>query len=162
MKFLLTTFLIFISFGFSIQPRNSGIKIYTIKEGFTNSFKDCRYCFDEKLVSLSEKPIFDENDIESFNWKDQQIFLNESGKMKLKKNEIKLSGLPAVMVLNDKIVYGFWFWNNFSSFGCDRVYTYPNIDFKIKFGLPEMNKFGEDPRFNKVLEKYVKSRYKQN
>jgi hypothetical protein len=113
-------------------------------------------------VVLSQNPIFDEDDIEGFNWKNQQIFLNESGKRKVKNLKIALSGLPVVMVLNKKRIYGFWFWDKFSSFGCDRVYTYPQKDFKIKFGLPENNVFGKDPRFDKLLQKYVIDNYKQD
>ncbi|KUJ62882.1 hypothetical protein AR687_05665 [Flavobacteriaceae bacterium CRH] len=66
------------------------------------------------------------------------------------------------MVLNNKLIYGFWFWNDFSSFGCDRVYTYPKKDFKIKFGLPSNNTFGVDPRFNQELKKYIKKRFPQH
>ncbi|MBS7255332.1 hypothetical protein [Flavobacterium branchiicola] len=162
MRYLFTLLFAFILFGFSIESNKSGIEIYTVKEGFKKSLKDCEYCFDEKTVELSDKPILDENDIENFNWKNQKISLNISGKEKLKKLKIELSGLPVVMVLNKKRIYGFWFWNLFSSFSCDRVYTYPDKDFKIKFGLPEKYAFGKDPRFDKLLEKYVVEKYKQN
>ncbi|WP_035650596.1 hypothetical protein [Flavobacterium sp. ASV13] len=160
-KYLIVLF-VFILFGFSIQSNKSGIEIFAVKGNFKKSFKDCYYCFDENSVVLSQNPIFDEDDIEGFNWKNQQIFLNESGKRKVKNLKIALSGLPVVMVLNKKRIYGFWFWDNFSSFGCDRVYTYPQKDFKIKFGLPENNVFGKDPRFNELLKKYVLDKYKQD
>ncbi|KAF2510670.1 hypothetical protein EYY60_09140 [Flavobacterium zhairuonense] len=157
----LSIILIFIGFGFSVENSKSGIEIYTIKGNFKTSIKNCYYCFDENSVILNQNPIFDEDDIKDFNWKDQQIFLNESGKKKLKKIKIPLPGMPVVMVLNNKRIYGFWFWDKFSSFGCDRVYTYPEKDFKIKFGLPKKNTFGIDPRFNEVLHKYVIDKYKQ-
>jgi len=161
-RYLIILIFSFVLFGFSFESNKTGIKIYVVKGNFKSPFKDCKYCFDEKSVVLSKNPILEESDIENFNWKDQQILLNESGKQKLKKIKIELSGLPVVMVLNEKRLYSFWFWNNFSSFGCDRVYTYPKKDFKIKFGLPHNNTFGKDPRFNKILEKYVINKYKQN
>lgn len=159
-KYLIILF-IFILFGFSNFSSKSGIEIYLVKENFKSSSKDCHYCFDENSVVLSQNPIFDENDIENFNWKNQQIFLNQVGKSKLKNLKIELSGMPVIMVLNKKRIYGFWFWNKFSSFGCDRVYTYPETDFKIKFGLPEDYTFGKDPRFNELLQKYILEKYKQ-
>lgn len=161
MRYLIIALFAFIIFGCSIQPKESGIKIYGVREGFENPFKDCYNCFDENSVKLSENPILDESDIQNFNWKNQQIFLNKSGREKLKKIDIKLSGLPVVMVLNNKRIYGFWFWDIYSSFGCDRVYTVPKMDFKIEFGLPTDHTFGQDPRFNKLLEKYVKDKYTQ-
>ncbi|TDP01031.1 hypothetical protein [Flavobacterium sp. 245] len=160
-KFLIILF-IFIGFGFSMQSNKSGIEIFTVNGNFKSSLKDCHYCFDENTVLLSQKPIFDESDIKGFTWKNQQIFLNESGKRKLKNLKIALSGMPVVMVLNKKRIYGFWFWDKYSSFGCDRVYTYPEKDFKIKFGLPADYTFGKDPRFNTLLQKYVLEKYKQD
>ena len=64
--------------------------------------------------------------------------------------------MPVVLALNGEIIYGFWLWNDMSSFGCDRVYTYtyPKLDFKIKFGLPQNNTFGNDPRFDERLKAY--------
>jgi hypothetical protein len=162
MKYLIVIFLSFSITGYGLESNKLGIKIYCVKEGFKNSSKNCNYCFDVNTVELDENPILDENDFENFYWKNQQIILNYSGKQKLKKIKIELSGLPVVMVLNNKRVYGFWFWNMFSSFGCDRVYTYPQNDFKIRFGLPTNNALGEDPRFNKILEKYVSNKYKQD
>ena len=162
MRYIIVTFFIIIAFGFSNIPNKSGIKIYSISGNFKNSIKDCKYCFDEKSVTLSEKPILEETDIENFNWKEQRIILTESGKQKISKLKIELSGLPVVMTLNDERIYGLWFWNLFSSFGCDRVYTYPKSDFKIGFGLPNKNTFGGDPRYNKSLENYVINKFKQN
>ncbi len=66
------------------------------------------------------------------------------------------------MTLNGRRIYSLWFWNLFSSFGCDRVFAYPTVDFKIKFGLPEDNTFGTDPRFDEKLRKYVVSKYNQS
>ncbi|MWB96346.1 hypothetical protein GON26_18440 [Flavobacterium sp. GA093] len=153
--------LIFISFSFSAILPKSGIEIYGIKGNFQNEIKNCQYCFNEKSIILSEKPLLDESDINYFDWKNQQIILSETGKSKISKLKIQLSGMPVVMVLNKKVIYGFWFWNIFSSFGCDRVYTYPEKDFKIKFGLPLKNTFGTDPRYNRELEKYILNRFPQ-
>ncbi|SNR92297.1 hypothetical protein [Flavobacterium sp. ov086] len=162
MKYLIIIFFSFITFGYSIGPNQSGLKIYGVKGSFESSFQNCTKCFDVNLVELSKKPILEESDFESFNWDNQQITLNDSGKQKIKKTTIQLSGLPVVMVLNNKRIYGFWFWNMFSSIGCDQIYTYPKIDFKIKFGLPTNYAIGEDLRFNRLLEQYVKTRYKQD
>ena len=69
--------------------------------------------------------------------------------------DIPVQGLAVAIVLNGKPIYGFWFWNVFSSFGCDRVYAYPKHDFEIKFGLPNDYTFGSDPRFNIELKQYL-------
>lgn len=154
--------MIFIVFGFSSIPGESGIEIYGVKNHFKNKIENCHYCFNEKEIILSKEPLLGEKDISYFDWKNQQILLSETGKIKVSNLKIQLSGMPVVLVLNKKVIYGFWFWNKFSSFGCDRVYTYPQKDFKIKFGLPLKNTFGVDPRYNKELEKYILNRFPQN
>ena len=119
---------------------------------------ECYYCLDLTTEDLFDKPLLTSKDIEEFDWTNQQIKLTEEARRKLKDLEIPLQGLPVAMVLNGKIIYGFWFWNEVSSFGCDRVYTYPGLDFKIKFGLPQSNTFGNDPRFDERLEKYIEGK----
>jgi hypothetical protein len=123
---------------------------------------DCRYCFDLETAKLSSVPILNEGDISNFNWKKQQIILTKKGKHKFTDLKIPLSGLPIVITLNGRKIYGLWFWNLFSSFGCDRVFTYPTIDFKIQFGLPADYTFEKDPRFDEKLREYVVSKYNQS
>lgn len=161
MRALIVLFFILIAFGFSNNSDHSGIEIYAVKSDFKSPIKDCTYCFDEKRAALSEAPILEEKDIENFNWKKQQIILTGAGKQKMAQVKIELSGLPVVMMLNGQRIYGFWFWDALSSFGCDRVYAYPKSDFKIGFGLPTNNTFGKDPRYNKSLAKYVLEKFKQ-
>jgi hypothetical protein len=141
------------------QKTNSGIEIFQVKKAYSDSSKkknpECYYCLNLTRVDLFDKPLLTSKDIEEFDWTNQQIKLTEEAKRKIKTLEIPLQGLPVAMVLNEQIIYGFWFWNEFSSFGCDRVYTFPRLDFKIKFGLPQSNTFGNDPRFDKRLKKYI-------
>ena len=138
---------------------DSGLEIYQVKKTYPDFTKkdkpECYYCLDIKPKDLFDKPLLTEKDFQKFDWINQQIELTEKGKQKLKSLEIPLQGLPVAMVLNGELIYGFWFWSEVSSFGCDRVYTNPTLDFKIKFGLPQSNTFGDDPRFDKRLEKYL-------
>jgi hypothetical protein len=154
-------FFILISSGFLSYSTKSGIEIYGIKGKFQNEINNCQYCFNEKSIILSEKPLLDESDIKYFDWENQQIILSETGKSKISKLKIELPGMPVVMVLNKKIIYGFWFWNKFSSFGCDRVYSFLQEDFKLDFGLPVNNTYGVDPRFNQELKEYIINRFPQ-
>ncbi|ANQ51689.1 hypothetical protein MY04_4351 [Flammeovirga sp. MY04] len=139
----------------------TGIEIYQVKKQLPDFTKDenpnCRFCLDLEVSDLFDKPLLTEKDIKEFNYTNQQIILTEKAKQKLEDLEIPLVGLPMAMVLDGEIIYGFWFWDKYSSFGCDRVYTYPNINFKIKFGLPPTNAFGEDPRFDERLEDYLEN-----
>lgn len=158
LKYILTFILSFILFGCE-KPKEVGIEIYQVRisnPDFTKALEsECIYCFEPKKSDLYDEPIITESDIESFDWEKQQITLTEEGKHKMFETEIPLEGLPVAMVLNEKPIYGFWFWNMVSSFGCDRVFTYPKMDFKIKFGLPDNNTFGEDPRFDDGLKNYL-------
>ncbi|BDD03909.1 hypothetical protein [Aureibacter tunicatorum] len=137
--------------------KDNGLEIYQVKKRIPifSTKPECYYCLDIKTEDLFDKPILTELDFIEFDFTNQQIKLTEEGRKKLKNIEIPLEGLPVAMLLNGEIIYGFWFWNIISSFGCDRVYSYPTLDFKIKFGLPESNTFGEDPRFDQRLEKYI-------
>jgi hypothetical protein len=152
-------FLFFI--GFNLYAQKSGIEFFFV-ENLKNLNPYCRYCFDLETAKLSSVPILNEEDISNFNWKKQQIILTKKGKHKFTDLKIPLPGLPVVMTLNGRRIYSLWFWNEFSSFGCDRVFTYPTIDFKIQFGLPADKTFGTDPRFDEKLRKYVVSKYNQS
>lgn len=144
------------------KPNESGIEIYQVHflyPDFTKKPKtECFYCFEPQKSDLYDEPIISESDIENFDWEKQKITLTKEGMRKISKLEIPLQGLAVAMVLNGKPIYGFWFWNLFSSFGCDRVYAYPQKDFEIKFGLPSDNVFGKDPRFNSELKKYLEGK----
>ena len=137
---------------------NSGISIYKIKS-YTNNLNDS---IDINKVELENEPLLTEEDILNFNWETQRIELTDSAKTRIKRLEIPLSGLPVAMVLNDEIVYGFWLWNVFSSHGCDWVYTFPILNFEIKFGLPSNSNYRYDPHFDKKLEKYILDKFKQD
>ncbi len=158
--FLLYIFTLFTLF--TLDAQKNGLEIYLVKRPFPD-FSDkqrdnyCYYCIEPKEADLFPEPIITENDIEYFDWDNQQIKLNIHGKSKIDSLEIPLQGLAVAMVLNGKPIYGFWFWNIFSSFSCDRVYTYPAFGFKIEFGLPNDYKKGEDPRYNEELFEYLKS-----
>jgi hypothetical protein len=144
---------------FKIQSKDTGIEIYMLKKSypdFTQENKpECYYCLDIKREDLFEKPLLSEKDFKKFDWVNQQIELTEDAKQKIKELKIPLQGLPVAMVLNGEIIYEFWFWNEFSSFGCDRVYTYPRLEFKLNCGIPESYFFGNDPRFDERLKNYV-------
>ncbi|MFT6709240.1 MAG: hypothetical protein ACJATF_004105 [Flavobacteriales bacterium] len=115
----------------------------------------CFYCFEPSKDNLYKGPLLLENDIANFDWEAQQIILTESAKAKVNKLHIPKKGLAVAFVLNGEPVYGFWLWTKSTSYGCDRVYAYPREDFKLDFGLPKGFEYGEDPRFNTVLERYV-------
>src|SRR5690606_4377606 len=101
----------------------------------------CYYCLDVLSTDLHQRPILTEDDIQHFDWLNQKIELTEDARRRIKDMEIPLEGLPVAMVLNGEIIYSFWLWNVFSSFGCDRVWTYPALDFKLAFGLPQDNTY---------------------
>ena len=73
--------------------------------------------------------------------------------------EMSFVDMEDIITLNEKIIYYLWFWNIDSSFGYDRVYTFPTVDFKISFGLPKNNHFGNDPRFDEMLKNYILDHY---
>jgi len=149
--------------SFSTKAQKSGLEIYLIEQNFPDFTKDrkesdCYYCFEAKKEILFTDPLIKQSDIEYFDWDRQFIKLTNSGKEKIDSIKIPLQGLPVAMVLNGNPIYGFWFWNLRSSFGCDRVFTYPKLDFRIKFGLPATNTNGKDPRYNYlILEHILKS-----
>jgi len=117
--------------------------------------RECNYCFTPSENNLYDYPLISEYQIEMFDFGNQRIVLTKAGKRIIEKLEIPLEGMPLVFTLNGEILYVLWLWNLKSSFGCDRVYTYPKLDFALKFGLPEDFKFGEDPRYNEKLKEYL-------
>lgn len=139
-------------------PIRKGLAIYRAYEYFPDFTKedepDCYYCIDVTDENLFDHTLISDWQIKNFDYENQKIELTESGKRQIEKLEIPLQGMPVVLTLDGEIIYGFWLWNNISSFGCDRVYSYPKIDFKINFGLPQNNTFGTDPRFDERLKKY--------
>jgi len=141
----------------SIKKGLSIYRVYHYYPDFTSKKKPkCYYCFEASEDNIYNKPLLSDYHIKYFDYEKQQIVLNELGKKVINKIDIPLQGLPVVLTLNGEIIYEFWFWNKFSSFGCDRVYTYPQLDFIIKFGLPKNNRYGEDPRYDERLKKYKK------
>ena len=139
-------------------PIRQGLSIYNayhLSPDFTeNANPNCYYCFEPNEDILYDYSLLSDYHIEKFDYENQQIILTELGRKIVENLEIPLLGLPVILTLNGEIIYGFWLWNYASSFGCDRVYTYPKIDFKIKFGLPQNNTFGNDPRFDERLKEY--------
>lgn len=143
-----------------MQAQNLGLEIYLVKHSFPDFTKErvedyCYYCFDPQKKDLFDTPLIKQNEIEYFDWDNQQIKLTNSGLKKIDSLKIPLQGLAVAMVLNGEPIYGFWFWNAVSSFGCDRVCAYPKLDFKIEFGLPSNNTKGKDPRFNPILQDHL-------
>jgi hypothetical protein len=147
------------------KPKEIGLEIYQVNieyPDFTKQPKlECYYCFEPQKRDLFDEPIIMESDIENFDWESQKITLTEEGKRKIHKVEIPLQGLPVAMVLNEKPIYGFWFWNGVSSFGCDRVFTYPKGGvFDLRFG--HMKPYGQDPRFDNRIKQYLEEKAKYN
>lgn len=138
-----------------IQQGLSIYKAYHLYPDFTENTKpDCYYCFEPNEDNLYNYSLLSDYHIEKFDYENQQIILTELGQKIVKNLEIPLQGLPVILTLNGEIIYEFWFWNKSSSFSCDRVYTYPNLDFAIRFGLSNDFKYGNDPRFNERLKEY--------
>lgn len=154
-------FILILMLSTALYPsEKSGIEIYEVKSGFLNSNQEqrnaCSCCFQEDSLRLSDKPLLSQTDIKKFDWENQKIHLTQSGKQKLNTLEIPLQGLPVAMVLNGDMIYPFWFWNPVSSFGCEGVYTYPTLEFEIRFGLPDTVSSRKDPRFDARLKQYLK------
>lgn len=90
-----------------------GLEIYQVKH-LPSTFNDikepeCYCCFEPKKKDLYDRPLLDESDIIKFDWENQKIVLNEKGQMKVNELEIPLRGLAVALVLNEEIIYGFWF-----------------------------------------------------
>ena len=143
----------------SKPPIKKGLSLYQVYGNpLSESQKkkrECNYCFIPSENNLYDYALISEYQIELFDFKNQKIVLTKEGKRIVEKLEIPLEGMPLALTLNGEILYVIWLWNLKSSFGCDRVYTYPKLDFALKFGLPKDFKFGEDPRFNEKLKEYL-------
>jgi DNA-binding transcriptional MerR regulator len=115
----------------------------------------CAYYIDLENCKTQSEPFLNENDIEKFDWNSSKIYLSQSGIKKLKNQEIPLRGLAFIIKIKGNNIYGGWFWNMFSSFGCDRVFSYPDKNAKeneldLEFGLGGF-KCGKDPRTDEKL-----------
>jgi len=137
-----------------------GLEIYLVKQTFPDFTKEhsdsfCYYCFEPKKVDLFKSALIKHSDIEYFDWGNQIIKLNDSGLNKIKSLKIPLQGLAVAISIDSEPIYGFWLWNVVSSFVCDWVYAYPELGFKIEFGLPTGNSKGTDPRYNDKIEKFL-------
>ena len=144
------------------QQTSQGLSIYQVDQpipDFSDKTKECYYCFDLEKGKLADQPLLTKEDIASFDWSSQQITLTDSGKEKVASLEIPLPGMAVAFVLDGEPVYGFWFWNSLSSFTCDRVCATPTKDFKITFGRPGVEPFGDDPRFDAKLKSYVSQNF---
>lgn len=114
----------------------------------------CAYYINLENCKTEKEPFLNKNDIEKFNWNLSKIFLTESGIKKLNTKEIPLRGLAFIIKLDGKNIYGGWLWNIFSSFSCDRIYSYPGInkdnELDLEFGLGDFT-CGKDIRKDESL-----------
>ncbi|KAA3639915.1 MAG: hypothetical protein DWQ02_02870 [Bacteroidetes bacterium] len=128
---------------------------------FFNKFKSsedipndrCEFYIDLENCEIQLTPFLNTFDIEKFDWNSSKIVLTKRGIEKLKILDVPLNGSAFVLKLNQKIIYGGWFWNRFSSIGCDRIWTWQHPDeneLKLRFGLGGF-KCGTDSRIDKRL-----------
>jgi hypothetical protein len=156
LKFILSLMTVLLSSGLFGQ----GLQIYLVQASpdFRESVK-CNYCFEVTDKIMFKSPLLEQSDIEFFDWESQTIQLKKEGQEKIEKLKIPLQGQAATIVIDGKPIYGFWLWNALSSFGCDRVYAYPTLNFKLEFGLPVDHATGQDPRFdNRIKDGLVRER----
>ena len=146
----------------SKSQAQSGFEIYLLDEIYYKRFSRCHHCFKPKHSDIRKTPILTESEIDYFEWETQQIHLNQSGRDSISKINIPLTGQAAAVVLKGEVIYGLWFWNGSSSFGCDWVCVFPRFDFKIRHGLPSTYAKGRDPRYDEELAEYVISNLKKN
>jgi hypothetical protein len=159
------SFWTFLLFGLTAcSDSGKGLEIYRVRKDFPDHTQvpqsDCYYCLDIQEEDLMDEPILTEADFEKFDWEKQVITLSDNGKNKFNQLEIPLVGYPVAFAIDGKPVYSFWFWNYFSSHGCDRVYTTLLGDqLELEFG--HIEPYGSDPRFNEELERYVNNKLRQ-
>lgn len=137
-----------------------GFEIYLVKHDYPDFTKEhldssCYYCFKPSKIDLLDSALIKQSDIDYFDWENQTIKLSENGLKKIKALKIPLQGLAVSIAIDKDPIYGFWFWNKVSSFGCDWVCTYPDLGFKLQFGLPTGHTKGRDPRFDKRIQDYI-------
>ncbi|TVZ14608.1 hypothetical protein JM81_0813 [Maribacter sp. MAR_2009_72] len=140
----------------------NGIEIYQLNWrsiDFLENNRKGNYC-DLKInqEDLFDKPILTDSDIAHFDWNSQELILTEKGRVKIDLLKIPLDGLAVAMILNGEIIYGFWFLNSESPYGCGGVYSEPKLDFKLKFGQADGYDYGKDPRFDSRIKEYLKTR----
>lgn len=156
MRLLILFIVVVIVFGYPSLQKRDTIEIYLVEDvsnDFTIDLEDCcRNCFDFYNAKRAPTPIISAPDIEYFSWKEQRIQLKETGLDKISTLRIYMHGMPTVLLVNGKPVYGLWFWSYYSSVACDQVCAFPQHDFRIRFGFPEKYKKGIDPRFNEELK----------
>ncbi len=135
-----------------------GIEIYLINDmesaDDAESHPGCMNCLKVKPHFLLEPPLFTEEDFEEVHVQNQIITLSPKANERLEGVQIPISGLPAVLCIDKKPVYSFWFWNPLSSQGCDRVYAYATNPIEFKFGLPLGSAYGPDPRNTELFQEY--------
>lgn len=150
-------FLWICGFFFVHELSGQGLEIYLVRHDYPDFTKKhfCSYCFKPAKVDLFDSALIIQSDIEYFDWKTQRVKLSENGLKKLKALKIPLQGLAAAISIDKEPIYGFWFWNVVSSFGCDWVCTYPDLGFKLQFGLPTGEAKGKDPRFDKRIDDFI-------
>lgn len=144
---------------YSSQLQGQGFEIFLVRVSapdFTSGKPvNCYYCFEPKKSDLYSAAFLRQSDVKYFDWYRQQIQLKVTALKKIDSLKIPLQGLAAAIVIDGEPIYGFWFWNEASSFGCDRVFTFPARDFVLEFGLPDRNKSGHDPRFDNRIEEVL-------
>jgi hypothetical protein len=140
---------------------SQNLEIYQVKQQYPDSYVEnkpkCYYCFKPTVDQLYEKPLISENDIVNYNWETQTIKLTEEAQKKINELSIPLQGLAVAIRINKEVIYGFWFWNEISSFGCDYVCTFPKSKFKMYFHKPFNGGISEDPRFDDRLKAYIEN-----
>jgi len=133
------------------SERNAFFEKYKKTEDIPN--EKCLYFIDLENCQIQSTPFLLKSDIKKFDWVSSKIVLADSGIEKLKKQDVPLRGLAFVLKLNGHNIYGGWFWNKVSSFGCDRVWTWKDMvsdELNLIFGVGGF-KCGQDPRVNKEL-----------
>ena len=140
---------------------SQGLEIYLVYQrypNFTIEYPDdhCYYCLDLDNIDFNETALVSQSEILSFDWQNQVIELSDSAIQKLRNLNIPLQGLAVAFAINKKPIYGFWLWQYYSSFVCDRAFAYVYSDsniLTIRF-RKEYTK-GEDPRYNDELRVYL-------
>lgn len=137
----------------SLQPKNN----YFLPTA--NDLSDTAFIKDEEILSYKIYQDSAQHKIRKL----YSFLLNSSGQKKINdlKNIPLCCGKKFAVVLNNKPVFGAYFWNLYSSFGCTWLTTvaFHNAELVLMKGLPE-NYFDEtkqDPRDNKDLIDAFKS-----
>lgn len=119
-----------------------------IPTNFCHNFIDLENCVTEQAPFLAG------SEIEKFDWTNSRIYLKEIGLEKMAELDVPLTGTPFVIKIENKVVYSGWFWNMFSSHGCDRVWAWqkPKTEnyLQLNFGIAGLD-CGENPLTNEKL-----------